>query len=218
MNTLPGPVLGEGDGIVVGIRPEHLVITDPAADPGRRPRLRRDRVGRRVTRSRAPRDLPRAARGDRDRAAGERADVPRAGGVGPDRLPGRGRPPLRRGDGEPPVSISRRRRREALFGYLLLVPALLIFCVFVFYPFLKNFQLGFYLNPPFPNLPSRYVGFAPRRGSADGSLLRRVRRRLRLGRRRVHRALLARAGGRRPRVAGRSRGRRRRRGASPRGR
>ena len=56
------------------------------------------------------------------------------------------------------MTISRRRRREAAFGYLLLVPALVIFVVFVFYPFLKNFQLGFYLNPPFPNLPKRYVG------------------------------------------------------------
>ena len=46
-----------------------------------------------------------------------------------------------------------------MIGYLLLLPALAIFGVFVFYPFLKNFQLGFYLNPPFPNLPRRYVGF-----------------------------------------------------------
>ncbi len=53
----------------------------------------------------------------------------------------------------------RRRRREAIVGYGLLVPALLIFAVFVFYPFLRNFQLGFYLNPPFPNLPRRWVGF-----------------------------------------------------------
>ncbi len=54
---------------------------------------------------------------------------------------------------------SRRRRREMLVGYALLVPALVIFGVFVFYPFLRNFQLGFYLNPPFPNLPRRWVGF-----------------------------------------------------------
>lgn len=56
-------------------------------------------------------------------------------------------------------SRSRRARREALLGYGLLVPALLVFAVFVFYPFLRNFQLGFYLNPPFPNLPRRFVGF-----------------------------------------------------------
>jgi len=30
--------------------------------------------------------------------------------------------------------------------------------VFVFYPFLENFRTGLYLNPPFPNLPQRYVG------------------------------------------------------------
>lgn len=54
---------------------------------------------------------------------------------------------------------SRRRRREMFVGYALLVPALVIFGVFVFYPFLRNFQLGFYLNPPFPNLPRRWVGF-----------------------------------------------------------
>jgi ABC-type sugar transport system permease subunit len=57
------------------------------------------------------------------------------------------------------VTISRRRRREALLGYLLIMPAIVIFGVFIFYPFLKNFQLGFYLNPPFPNLPRRYVGW-----------------------------------------------------------
>jgi len=48
--------------------------------------------------------------------------------------------------------------REALFGYLLLLPALVIFGVFVFYPFAENFKLALYENPPFPGLPSRYVG------------------------------------------------------------
>ena len=57
------------------------------------------------------------------------------------------------------MTIARRKRREMLLGYALLVPALLIFGVFIFYPFLKNFQTGLYLNPPFPNLPKRYVGF-----------------------------------------------------------
>jgi ABC-type sugar transport system permease subunit len=56
------------------------------------------------------------------------------------------------------VTIARRKRREMLLGYALLVPALLIFAIFVFYPFLKNFETGLYLNPPFPNLPKRYVG------------------------------------------------------------
>ncbi len=54
---------------------------------------------------------------------------------------------------------SRRRRREAGLGYLLLIPAVAIFGVFIFYPFFRNFVLGFYLNPPFPNLPRRWIGF-----------------------------------------------------------
>jgi sn-glycerol 3-phosphate transport system permease protein len=53
----------------------------------------------------------------------------------------------------------RRRRREAGLGYLLIAPALLIFTVFIFFPFAKNFQLALYRNPPFPGLPSTYVGF-----------------------------------------------------------
>jgi sn-glycerol 3-phosphate transport system permease protein len=55
--------------------------------------------------------------------------------------------------------FSRRRRREIGLAYLLILPALLIFGVFIFYPFFKNFYLGFYKTPPFPGLPSRYVGF-----------------------------------------------------------
>jgi sn-glycerol 3-phosphate transport system permease protein len=55
-------------------------------------------------------------------------------------------------------SRARRRRREAGLGYLLIAPALLIFSVFVFFPFAKNFQLALYRNPPFPGLPSTYVG------------------------------------------------------------
>jgi sn-glycerol 3-phosphate transport system permease protein len=51
-----------------------------------------------------------------------------------------------------------RRTREALLGYLLVVPSLLVFGTFVFYPFFKNFQLSLYRTPPFPNLPKRYVG------------------------------------------------------------
>ncbi|HEY3142279.1 MAG TPA: sugar ABC transporter permease [Acidimicrobiales bacterium] len=51
-----------------------------------------------------------------------------------------------------------QRRREAALGYLLVSPALLVFAVFVFYPFARNFKLALYRNPPFPNLPSKYVG------------------------------------------------------------
>ena len=50
------------------------------------------------------------------------------------------------------------RVKEASLAYLLLLPALVIFGVFVFYPFLENFKLALYENPPFPGLPSRYVG------------------------------------------------------------
>lgn len=41
----------------------------------------------------------------------------------------------------------------------MLAPSLLIFSVFVFYPFFKNFYLGFFRTPPFPGLPARFVGF-----------------------------------------------------------
>jgi sn-glycerol 3-phosphate transport system permease protein len=51
-----------------------------------------------------------------------------------------------------------QRRREALLGYLLVAPPLLLFGVFVFYPFVRNFQLALYESPPFPHLPERYVG------------------------------------------------------------
>jgi sn-glycerol 3-phosphate transport system permease protein len=44
-------------------------------------------------------------------------------------------------------------------AYFLLLPSLAIFAVFVFYPFFRNFYLGFYRTPPFPGLPKRYVGF-----------------------------------------------------------
>ena len=57
------------------------------------------------------------------------------------------------------VRFWNRRRREAGLGYLMLLPSLLIFSVFVFYPFLKNFYLGFYRTPPFPGLPQTFVGF-----------------------------------------------------------
>ena len=51
-----------------------------------------------------------------------------------------------------------RRLKEALLGYALVLPSLLIFAVFVFYPFAKNFSLALHRTPPFPGLPKRYVG------------------------------------------------------------
>lgn len=52
-----------------------------------------------------------------------------------------------------------RRTREALLGYLFVIPSLLVFGTFVFYPFFKNFWLGLYKTPPFPGLPRRWAGF-----------------------------------------------------------
>jgi sn-glycerol 3-phosphate transport system permease protein len=61
------------------------------------------------------------------------------------------------------VPAPRKRRfsrstREASLAYLLILPALTIFAIFIFYPFFKNFYLGFYKTPPFPGLPKRFVG------------------------------------------------------------
>lgn len=55
-------------------------------------------------------------------------------------------------------SRPRLRVREAALGYLLLLPALAVFGVFVFYPFAENFRLALYEAPPYPGLPSHYVG------------------------------------------------------------
>lgn len=52
----------------------------------------------------------------------------------------------------------RWRLNEVLLAYLMLLPALAVFGIFIFYPFVKNFDLALYQNPPFPGLPSRYVG------------------------------------------------------------
>lgn len=56
------------------------------------------------------------------------------------------------------VARKRRQRREARLGLALIAPALVVFSVFVFFPFAKNFELALYRNPPFPGLPSKYVG------------------------------------------------------------
>jgi len=54
--------------------------------------------------------------------------------------------------------MSRRKVREALLGYALVLVPLVVFGTFIFYPFVKNFYLGFYRQPPFPGRPSRWVG------------------------------------------------------------
>jgi sn-glycerol 3-phosphate transport system permease protein len=52
-----------------------------------------------------------------------------------------------------------RRTREAMLGYALVLPPLLVFGTFTFYPFVKNIWLGLYRTPPFPGLPRRWAGF-----------------------------------------------------------
>jgi len=53
-----------------------------------------------------------------------------------------------------------RRRREALLAYGLLLPSVLIYATFVFYPFARNIYLSMHATPPFPGLPSHYVGLS----------------------------------------------------------
>jgi sn-glycerol 3-phosphate transport system permease protein len=49
--------------------------------------------------------------------------------------------------------------KERGLAYLFLLPSLVVFGVFIFFPLIKNAYLGFYRSPPFPGLPSKYVGF-----------------------------------------------------------
>lgn len=60
---------------------------------------------------------------------------------------------------DPVRARRRRKRREALLGYVLVAPSLILFGVFVFYPFAKNIWLGLYRTPPFPGLPKRYAAY-----------------------------------------------------------
>jgi ABC-type sugar transport system permease subunit len=53
----------------------------------------------------------------------------------------------------------KRRSKEALLAYALLLPAFVVFTIFVFYPFARNFEYALYKTPPFPGLPKTYVGF-----------------------------------------------------------
>jgi sn-glycerol 3-phosphate transport system permease protein len=50
------------------------------------------------------------------------------------------------------------RPRHRALAYLLVLPSLAIFTVFVFYPLVRNVVLGLYRTPPFPGLPRRYAG------------------------------------------------------------
>jgi sn-glycerol 3-phosphate transport system permease protein len=52
------------------------------------------------------------------------------------------------------------KRRNWGLAALFLFPALAIFAVFTFYPFLQNFKLALYQTPPYPGLPSKFVGLS----------------------------------------------------------
>ena len=67
---------------------------------------------------------------------------------------------------------SRRAVREAAVAYLLLMPALVVFGIFVFYPLVKTAYLGFFTSPPAPNLPAHYVGLSQYRSVLGSSELR----------------------------------------------
>src|SRR5439155_8139457 len=143
-----------------------------------------DGVRDRVTRPRATRDLPARGRSAHHRPTGrERVpagrgerDRPRCRSGTPPRVRRRIRGTRGRmstaadavvGPGTSERSavapVPRKRRysravREAGLGYLLLLPAFLIVPVFTFYPFFRNFYLGFFSTPPFPGQPKNYVG------------------------------------------------------------
>ncbi len=61
-----------------------------------------------------------------------------------------------------PKRLPRRRLRDALIGYALLLPSIAVFGVFVFYPFAKDIQLPFYEQPESfgaIHRTARYVGW-----------------------------------------------------------
>lgn len=52
------------------------------------------------------------------------------------------------------------RRRSWGLAALFLFPAILLFAIFTFYPFLENFKTALYQTAPYPGLPSKYVGLS----------------------------------------------------------
>ncbi|MGH9296522.1 MAG: carbohydrate ABC transporter permease [Acidimicrobiales bacterium] len=50
--------------------------------------------------------------------------------------------------------------KEAGLAYLLVFPVLAIFALFVVYPLGKTIYLGFFRAPPFPGLPTKFVGLS----------------------------------------------------------
>ncbi|HVA09993.1 MAG TPA: sugar ABC transporter permease, partial [Acidimicrobiales bacterium] len=53
-----------------------------------------------------------------------------------------------------------RRMKELLLAFGLLLPSVVIFGVFVFYPLVRQIYLSFFVTPPFPNQPKHYAGFS----------------------------------------------------------
>lgn len=52
-----------------------------------------------------------------------------------------------------------QRARQAGLGYLLVLPAFVVFAVFIFYPFARNFRLALYRTHPVNPTIETYVGF-----------------------------------------------------------
>ncbi len=64
------------------------------------------------------------------------------------------------GSRRPPRSPRRRRQIEVLLAFALLLPSLVIFGIFVFYPLIRQIYLSLFLTPPFPGEPKHYVGLS----------------------------------------------------------
>ena len=53
-----------------------------------------------------------------------------------------------------------RRAKEIGLAFLLLLPSLAVFGVFIYYPLVTTIYRGLYESPPFPGTPSEYAGFS----------------------------------------------------------
>jgi len=91
-------------------------------------------------------------------SVGDAAAAPGMAAVAAEELGAPGASGWDAGASGPSHGLRRRLRKEAGLAYLLLLPVLVLFGVFSFYPFLRNFKLMLYKTPPFPGLPAHYVG------------------------------------------------------------
>ena len=60
--------------------------------------------------------------------------------------------------GQPPRALINQKLAETLLGYVFLLPSLLLFAIFLFYPLLQTFYLSFHETDPRGRVAS-YVGF-----------------------------------------------------------